>query len=80
MTLQRDVSLGTAAASCDVGEPGSRVVPNVKSFPGLSPRARLDLFVAVVAIHAAELAHEGGPVPHQCQMVFSFCLMGWQLP
>ena len=30
---------------------------------------RLDLFVAVVTIPAVESAHEGGPVPHQCQMV-----------
>ena len=30
-------------------------------------RARLDLFVAVVAIPAVESAHEGGPVPCQCR-------------
>ena len=32
-------------------------------------RAHLDLFLAVVAIPAVELAIEGGPVPRQCQMV-----------
>ena len=61
--------LSTTAASCGVGEPCGFTVTNAKSFPGPPLRARLDLFVAVVTMPAAESAHEGGPVRHQCQTV-----------
>ena len=66
--------LSTAAASCGVGGPGDRAVPNTKNFLGPPPHPPgLTLVtVAAVTVTAAEAARERWAVFHKGQTV-SLC-------